>query len=120
MEKRKKKISFPSSWCRSFLHAAQLSLLSSVSRLCVSDLIDPNRSLAFTNPRLDTMVYLDAASTIVPLIVWAEVCTDGSTALYLSSEGIPHPHTGISLRRARLGRDPHSLTWDPSFVLPLF
>ena len=57
----------------------------------VSDLIDPNRSLSFTNPRLDTMVHLDAASTLVPLIVWAEVCTDVSTALHLCSEGIPHP-----------------------------
>ena len=37
------------------------------------------------------MVYLDAASTLVPLILWAEVCTDVSTALHLCSEGIPHP-----------------------------
>ena len=97
-----------------------LYLCSNVSRLIVSDLIDPNRSLSFTNPRLDTMVHLDAASTLVPLIVWAEVCTDVSTALHLCSEGIPHPHTGIPLRRAGLERDPHSPTWDPSFALPLF
>ena len=84
----------------------------------VSDLIDPSGSLSFTNPRLDTMVYLDAASTLVPLIVWAKVCTDVSTALHLCSEGIPHPHTGIPLRRSGLGRDPHSPHWDPSFVLP--
>ena len=97
-----------------------MSLLSIVSRLCVSDLIDPNRSLAFTNPRLDTMVYLDAASTLVPLLVWAGVCTDVSTARHLCSEGIPHPHTGIPLRHAGLGRDPPSPTWDPFSVLPLF
>ena len=103
--KRKKNL-FPSSWCRLCLHATQLSLLSIVSRLCVSDLIDPNRSLAFTNLRLDTMVYLDAASTLVPLLVWAGVCTDVSTARHLCSEGIPHPHTGIPLRHAGLGRDP--------------
>ena len=57
-----------------------LFLFCIVSRLCLSDLIDPNGSLSFTNPRLDTMVYLDAASTLVPLILWAEVCTDVSTA----------------------------------------
>ena len=52
-----------------------------------------NRTLTgkITNPRLDTMVHLDAASTLVPLIVWAEVCTDVSTARHLCSEGIPHP-----------------------------
>ena len=111
---------FLSSCCRLCLRATQLSLLSNGSRLCVSDLIDPNRSLAFTNPRLDTMVYLDAASTLVPLLVWAGVCTDVSTARHLCSEGIPHPHTGIPLRHAGLGRDPPSPTWDPFSVLPLF
>ena len=113
-----RKILPPPLWlCSLFSCSSSLLLLSGVSRLCVSDLRDPNGSLSFTNPRLETMVHLKAASTLVPLIMWAEVCTDVSTALHLCSEGIPHPHTGIPLRRAELGRDPHSPHWDPSFVL---
>ena len=57
----------------------------------VSDLIDPSGSLSITNPRLEHRSLFEAASTLVPLIVWADVCTDVCTAPHLCSEGIPHP-----------------------------
>ena len=39
--------------------------------------------LEFTNPRLEHRDLFDAAPTLVPLIVWADVCTDVCTAPHL-------------------------------------